>query len=45
MKNEFRFAYVNLFENSFANLRRIIKVKMKAIHYSNKYLIGVDTKK
>lgn len=39
MKNEFREAYVNLFENSFTNLRRIIQVKLKAINYSNKYLI------
>lgn len=40
MKNEFRDAYVNLFENSFSNLRRIIQVKLKAIHYSNKYLMA-----
>lgn len=39
MKNEFREAYVNLFENSFTNLRRIIQVKLKAINYSNKYLM------
>lgn len=39
MKNNFREAYINLFENSFTNLRRIIRIKLKAISYSNKYLI------
>lgn len=38
MKNEFREAYTNLFENSFTNLRRSIQVKLKAIRYSNKYM-------
>jgi len=39
MKNEFREAYVNLFENSFTNLRRMIKIKLKVINYLNKYLL------
>lgn len=39
MKNEFREAYTNLFDNSFTNLRRIIMVKLKAIRYSNKFLM------
>ena len=39
MKNEFREAYTKLFENSLTNLRRIIQVKLKAIRYSNKYLL------
>ena len=39
MKNEFREAYTNLFENSFTNLRRIIQVKLRAIKYSNKYMM------
>lgn len=38
MKNNFRDAYINLFENSFTNLRRIIRIKLKAIMYSNKYI-------
>ena len=38
MKNEFREAYMNLFENSFCNLRRTIQVKLKAIRYANKHL-------
>ena len=45
MKNEFREAYVNLFENSFTNLRRIIQVKLKAIRYSNKYLLSKEGNK
>lgn len=39
MKNEFREAYTNLFQNSFTNLRRTIQVKLKAIRYSNKFLM------
>lgn len=39
MKNEFKEAYTCLFENSFTNLRRTIQVKLKAIRYSNKYLL------
>ena len=39
MKNEFREAYINLFENSFTYLRRMIKIKLKAINYLNKYLL------
>ena len=45
MKNEFREAYTNLFENSFTNLRRAILVKLKAIRYSNKYLSSFDDEK
>lgn len=45
MKNEFREAYTNLFENSFTNLRRTILVKLKAIRYSNKYIINNQKKK
>lgn len=42
MKNEFREAYTNLFENSFTNLRKAILVKLKAIKYSNKYLTPLE---
>lgn len=43
MKNEFREAYMNLFENSFCNLRRTIQVKLKAIQYANKFLnVGTE---
>lgn len=38
MKKEFREAYMNLFENSFNNLRRTIQVKLKAIRFINKYM-------
>ena len=38
MKNNFREAYVNIFENSFTLLRRIIRIKIKAISYCNKYM-------
>ena len=44
MKGEFRDAYVNLFENSFTNLHRIIQVKQKAINYSNKHLLCIYKK-
>ena len=39
MKNEFREAYINLFDNSFSQLRKMIHIKLKAINYSNKYLL------
>ena len=38
MKKEFREAYMNLFQNSFNNLRRTIQVKLKAIRFSNKFM-------
>lgn len=34
MKNEFREAYTQLFENSYTNLRKTIQVKLKAIKFS-----------
>lgn len=45
MKNEFRDAYVNLFENSFSLLRRTVQIKLKAINYANKYLISNPSRK
>ena len=44
MKNEFKEAYNNIFENSFTHLRRTIQVKLKAIKYSNKYLMSENKK-
>lgn len=37
MKNELYEAYTEVFNNSLSNLRRIIRIKLKAIRYSNKY--------
>lgn len=36
MRNEFREAYINLFDNALTGLRRKISVKLKAIRYLNK---------
>lgn len=38
MKNEFYEAYGQLFENSYNNLRRTVRIKMKAIRYTNRHL-------
>ena len=38
MRNEFYEAYGQLFENSYNNLRRTIRIKLKAIRYTNKLL-------
>lgn len=40
MKNEFRRAYQSLFENGFANHRRVIRVKLKAIQFAQKYILN-----
>ena len=40
MKVEFREAYTALFQKSFSNLRRIIRVRYKAICYFNKHIQG-----
>lgn len=37
MKNEFYEAYSQLFENSYNNLRRIIRIKLKAIRYCDRH--------
>ena len=37
MKNEFYEAYSQLFENSYNNLRRTIRIKLKAIRYCNRH--------
>ena len=41
MKNEFYEAYGQLFENSYNMLRRTIRIKLKAIRYTNRILSKV----
>jgi len=38
MMIEFFEAYTELFDNSYNTLRRLIRIKLKAIRYSKKYL-------
>ena len=38
MKNELYEAYTDIFSNSLNNLRRTIRIKLKAIRYSNKFI-------
>lgn len=38
MKNELYEAYTDVFNNSLNNMRRIIRIKLKAIRYSNKFM-------
>ena len=39
MKTEFNEAYNTLFTNTLTHLDRLTKVKLRAIKYSNKYII------
>lgn len=43
MKNEFYYAYTQLFQNSFNRLRRTIRIKLKAIKYCEKNHYGCPT--
>lgn len=38
LKNELYEAYTEVFNNSLSSLRRTIRIKLKAIRYSNKYM-------